>query len=70
MDPDPDADPDPAIFVTDLKDDKKTNLKKSYSAYYFLKIKSKKKSHKTVGIKVFLLFLLDDRVRIRIHNYD
>ncbi len=35
---DPDADLDPAIFVIDLQDaNKKTNLKKSFSAYYFLK---------------------------------
>jgi hypothetical protein len=40
MDPDPDsdADTDPAIFVINLRDaNKKTNLKKSFSAYYFLK---------------------------------
>jgi hypothetical protein len=36
---DPDADPDPAIFVIDLQDPQlKTNLKKSFSAYYFLKV--------------------------------
>jgi hypothetical protein len=36
---DPDADPpDPAIFVIDLQDaNKKTNLKKNFPAYYFLK---------------------------------
>ncbi len=32
MDPDPDADPDPAI------DQQKTNLKKSFYVYYFLKV--------------------------------
>jgi hypothetical protein len=38
-DPDPDADPDPAIFVIDLaKITTKTNLKKSFFAYYFLKV--------------------------------
>jgi hypothetical protein len=38
-DPDPDADPDPANLAFDLKDaNKKTNLKKSFSAYYFLKV--------------------------------
>ncbi len=50
----------------------KTNLKKSFFAYFFLevhlrhfsKIKKSKRSHKTLGIKFFLLFLLDDR-RIR-----
>jgi hypothetical protein len=31
-------DPDPSIFIIDLQDtNKKTNLKKSLSAYYFLK---------------------------------
>ncbi len=56
-------DPDPAVFVIDLQDaNKKTNLNKSFSAYYFLKvhlnhfskIKKSKRSHKTVGIKVVL----------------
>ncbi len=33
---DPDADPDPAMFVMDLQDaNNKTNLKKSFSVYYF-----------------------------------
>jgi len=50
-----DLDPDPAMFVTELQDtQQKTNLKKSFSAYYFLKvhlhnfskIKSPKESHK------------------------
>ncbi len=61
---DPDADPDPAIFVSDL------------FAYYFLKVhlhtrtsffKEKKsyRSHNTVGINVFLTIFLDDK-RIRI----
>jgi hypothetical protein len=63
---DADADSDPAIFVIDLQGaNKKTNLKKSFSAYYFLNVHihniSKIKSHKTVGIKFFLLFLPDDR---------
>jgi hypothetical protein len=53
MDPDADADPDPAIFVTDLKDaNKKIIIKKSFSAYYFLKVHfhnfSKIKSQKEV----------------------
>jgi hypothetical protein len=72
---DPDADPDPAIFVIDLQNpNKKQILKKSFSAYYFLnvpvhlhrftQIKSPT-SHKTVGIKFFRTILLDDR-RIRI----
>jgi hypothetical protein len=62
------VDPDPAISVIDLQYHKQnTNFKKSFSAYYFLKIpvpvhviyinfqdKKSKRSHKTVGIKVFL----------------
>jgi hypothetical protein len=53
MDPDPDSDPDPAIFVIDLQDgSKKLIFNTIFSAYYFLKvhlhhfskIKSKKKS--------------------------
>jgi hypothetical protein len=36
---DPDSDPDPAIFVIDLQDaNKKLIYKKSFSAYYFLKV--------------------------------
>ncbi len=46
---DPDADPDPAIFVSNLQD---VNKKKSCFAYYFLKVHflnfSKIKSHKEV----------------------
>jgi hypothetical protein len=37
MDPDAEADPDPDIFVIDLQDTNK-NYKKSFSAYYFLKV--------------------------------
>jgi hypothetical protein len=60
---DPDSDPDPAIFVIDLQDaNKKLIFKKSFSACYFLKVHfqhflkdiKSKRSHKTVGIKVFL----------------
>ena len=64
MNPEPGADPDPALFVIDS-----TNFF-SFS-YYFLKVhrtftsffrdKKSKKSHKTVGIKVFITILLDDR---------
>jgi hypothetical protein len=76
MDPDPDADADPAIFVSDLQDVNKKILYFFYCfsiflffifkticffTYYFLNVKlhhfSKKKSyrsHKTVGINVFL----------------
>ncbi len=36
MDPDPDADPDPALFVIDLQDaNKKLIFVKCFSAYYF-----------------------------------
>jgi hypothetical protein len=39
MDPDPDLDPDPAIFVTDLsRRQQKSNFLKSFPAYYFLKV--------------------------------
>ncbi len=62
--PDPDADPDPVIFVIDLpKMPTKTNFLKCFCAYYFLKVlvhhfkdKKSKRSHKAVGIKVFLTF--------------
>jgi hypothetical protein len=75
-------DPDPAVFVIDLQDaNKKTNLKKSFSAYYFLKvylpvhyfskINSPKEVTKQYESRFFLLFLLDDRrIRIRIHTTD
>jgi hypothetical protein len=50
---DPDADPDPSIFIIDLQDaNKKLITKKSFSAYYFLKVLlhhfSKVKSQKDV----------------------
>ncbi len=39
MNLDPDADPDPAIFIIDLQDaNKKLTKKTSFSAYYFLKV--------------------------------
>ena len=78
MDLDPDSDRDPAIFVIDLQDaNKKLIKKKSFSAYYFLKVDlhhfSKIKSQKEVTNQYksmfFLLFLLDDRrIQIRICN--
>jgi hypothetical protein len=59
-------DPDPAIFVIDLlkmATRNYGNFLKSFSAYYFLKVhvhhfndKKSKRSHKAVGIKVFLTF--------------
>jgi hypothetical protein len=58
---DPDADPDPAIFVIDFQDANKQIILKKNSAYYFLQVplsifkdKKSKRSHKAVGIKVFL----------------
>jgi hypothetical protein len=39
MEPDPDADPDPALFVIDFQDaNKKLIFLKSFSAYYILKV--------------------------------
>jgi len=54
-----DLDLDTDIFVIDLQDaNKKLIFYISFSAYYFLKVHlhlfSKIRSHKTVGIKVFL----------------
>jgi hypothetical protein len=76
MDTDPDADPDPAIYVIDLQDEnKKKQLKKKFFCLLlfegtftsFFKDKKSKRSHKTIGLRFFLLFLLDDR-RIRIQR--
>jgi hypothetical protein len=80
---DPDSDPDvyldPAIFVVALQDanTNKTNFFR-FSAYYFFKVhfiifqfkdKKSKRSHKAVGIKVFLtIFNGDRRIQIRIHT--
>jgi hypothetical protein len=63
MDPDPDLDPDHAIFVIDLQDANKNQLKKKIFCLLlfegtftlFFKDKKSKRSHKTVGI------MLDDR---------
>ncbi len=60
---DPDSDPGPAIFVIDLQDANKKLILKKVSLLNILfegtftsfsKIKSQKRSHKTVGIKVCL----------------
>ncbi len=59
---DPDAGPDPAIFVIDLQDaNKKLSFKTfflliTFWRYVYIMFKNKKsqKSDKTVGIKVFL----------------
>jgi hypothetical protein len=67
MDPDSDLDldPDPAIFVINLpRRQQKTNLKIEGTLTSFFKDKKSQRSYKTVGIKVFLLFLLDRRIRI------
>jgi hypothetical protein len=50
-------DPDPAIFVIDLQDaNKKQFLLITFRSYIYKIFQGKKslKSHKTVGIKVFL----------------
>ena len=67
MDPDADADadPDPAIFFIELQDaNEKLILKKYFCLLLFegtftsfFKDKKSKRSHKTVGIKVFLTIL-------------
>ena len=62
MDPDPDLDPDHAIFVIDLQDANKNQLKKKIFCLLlfegtftsFFKIKSQKRSQKTAEFKVFL----------------
>jgi len=57
-------DPDPAIFVSDSQDGNKKLIFLTFFLLFegtitsFSKLKSK--SHKAVGIKVFLLFLLGD----------
>jgi hypothetical protein len=52
MDPNPDSDPDPAIFVIDLQNANKNLILKSFSGYFFLKVHlqrfSKRKSQKEV----------------------
>jgi hypothetical protein len=71
-------DRDPAIFVIDIQDaNRKLNKKKSFYAYYFLKlhlrnfskIKSPKDVTKQQESRFFFLFLLYDR-RIRIRSSD
>jgi hypothetical protein len=78
LDPDRDADPDPVIFIIDLQDANKKliNFFKFFSLLLFegtfisfFKDKKSKRSHKAVGIKVFLTILLGDRsIRSRIHT--
>jgi hypothetical protein len=85
MDPDLVPDPDPDIFVINLQDANEKLIKKTKKTMFFCLLlfegtftsfihsftfpSFSKRSHKTVGIKVFLLFLLDDR-RIRIRTSD
>ena len=63
---DPDADPDPSIFIIDLQDaNKKLMFFFKFSCILlfegtftsFFKDKKSKRSHKTVEIKVFLTIL-------------
>jgi hypothetical protein len=62
-----DPDPNPAICVIDLQDaNKNTQLKKSFSAYYFLKVHlhhfskiKSKRSRKTVGIKDYFWLMIE-----------
>ncbi len=64
MDLDPDPDPNPAIFVIDLQDANEKQMKKKFFCLFlfegtftsFFIDKKYKRSHKTVGIKVFLTF--------------
>jgi hypothetical protein len=61
MDLDPDADPDPPIFIIDLQDANKKLIKKKFFSILlfegtftsFFKDKKSKRRHKTVEIKVF-----------------
>ncbi len=63
MDTDPDSDLDPAIFVIDLQDANKNLIQKKIFCLLLLKgtftsffnDKKSKRSHKTVGRKVFLI---------------
>ncbi len=80
--PDPDADPDPVIFVSDLQDVNRklfifskffllTVLLMKVHLHHFSKIKSHKEVTKQEESMFFLLFLLDDRrFRIRSHISD
>jgi hypothetical protein len=70
MDPDPDSDPDPAIFVIDRQDaSKKLIFNTLFSAYYFLKlhlhhfskIKSQKESQNSSnqGFSYFFFMMIE-----------
>jgi hypothetical protein len=66
---DPDSAPDPAIFVTELQDATKVFLLITYFFEGTFTSFFKDKKLQTVGTKVFLLFMLDDR-RIGIRTFD
>jgi hypothetical protein len=59
---DPDSDPDPVFFVTDLQDANKKLIKKKFFCLLlfegtftsYVKDKKSKRNHKTIGIKVIL----------------
>ncbi len=74
---DPDAVPDPALFIIDLQVANKKLILKKFSCILlfegsftsFFKDKKSERSHKTVEIKIFLTILLSDRrIRIRIQE--
>jgi hypothetical protein len=68
MDPDPDVDPDTAIFVLGLQDANQKvflHVLLFEGTFTFFKDKKSKRIDKTVGPRFFLLFWLDDR-KIRI----
>jgi hypothetical protein len=79
---DPNADPDPTNFIIDPQDvnEKLIFLNNFFCLFLFentftsfFKDKKSKRSHKAVGSRFFLLFLLGDRrirSRIRIHTPD
>jgi len=78
---DPDADPDPAMFVIDLQATK-TKLKKSFSAYYFfkvhlhysskIKVQKMSQNSKNQGFSYYFAWQQKDdrRIRIQIHSAD
>jgi hypothetical protein len=73
-------DPDPAIFVTDLQDANKKQIKKKRLLCFllfegtftsFFKDKKPKRSHKAIESRFLKIFLLGDRrIQIRIHTSD
>jgi hypothetical protein len=61
---DPDPDPDPTLFLSGFQESTILSFFASYftfeRVFEISKVKSHKKSHKTIEIKVLLTFLLDD----------